>query len=101
MSNPERAERIVRNEARFRDINDRLEAGLRTLVGDDEAVSFVCECGNAVCEETVSLTFAAYEEVRADDRSFVVLAGHEIPDVEDVVARNDGHNVVRKRQPVP
>ena len=42
------------------------------------------------------MTVAEYERVRADPTHFAVLPGHEIPDVEDVVGRNEGFLVVRK-----
>jgi hypothetical protein len=38
-----------------------------------------------------------YEDVRSDPTHFAVLPGHEIPDVEEVVGRNEGFLVVRKK----
>jgi hypothetical protein len=39
-----------------------------------------------------------YEAVRANPRRFAIVPGHEIPEVEDVVARNDRYIVVAKTQ---
>src|SRR5699024_6439369 len=74
----ERLERIGRIEARFREINERIESGhdpadRATLVG------FICECGMQDCERLVELTPAEYEHVRSNPRWFALLAGHEAP----------------------
>jgi hypothetical protein len=57
---------------------------------------FVCECGDSECLERIELTDAEYEKLRADPLLFAVVRGHEIPDVEDVVVRDDRFDVVRK-----
>jgi hypothetical protein len=92
-----RRARVAANEVRFRDINERLLAGVQGLVAAEELVDFVCECGHSQCTMAIGLTTSQYEAVRTDARDFVVRAGHEIPDVESVVARLDGYSVVRKR----
>jgi hypothetical protein len=92
----ERAKRIGKNEALFREVNERIEevsAGGRT--------EFLCECGDRDCTQAVTLTLAAYEELRADPDRFAVLPGHELPDVEDVVERHEGYLVVRKHPGEP
>jgi hypothetical protein len=90
--------RIARNEVRFRDINERLEANLRALGHDPEPQEFVCECGNMDCRQTVRLTFDEYEAVRRHGRRFIIMRGHEIPDVENVVERNDRYAVAEKHE---
>jgi hypothetical protein len=92
-----RARRIAGNESRFREINERLEAGLRQLPDHGVPVDFICECGDATCAATVPVTLDEYERVRQDPRLFVVAPGHELPDVEDVLVRTDSYVVVRKR----
>jgi hypothetical protein len=94
-----RAQRIAQNEARFRTINERLRDDLRALPDDDELVPFICECGHLECTETVLVAPAEYEAVRSDPLQFVVVPGHEIADVEDVIERNDRYAVVRKHPP--
>ena len=93
-----REDRIARNEALFRSVNERVRE-LAATAGSrerDPVASFVCECGRADCTETVELTVAEYERVRADPTHFVVVPGHEIPDVEEVVERHERYDVVRK-----
>jgi hypothetical protein len=93
----ERAIRLATNEARFRDINERVERDLEPIVEtQDELLPFVCECGRPSCTEAIELSIAEYERVRADATRFVVASGHEIEDVEDVVERTDRYAVVRK-----
>ena len=94
-----RARRIADNESRFRDINERLEADLRHLPVDGEPVEFVCECGHDDCTASVRLTVEEYERVRSESVLFALLPGHEIEDVEDVVARTDRYIVARKKPP--
>jgi hypothetical protein len=93
----ERAARLAANEARFRDINERVERDLQPIIeGPDELLPFVCECARRECSETIRLTIAEYERVRADATRFAVAAGHEITDVEDVVERHDRYLVILK-----
>jgi hypothetical protein len=96
MDDAAREERIARNEVRFREINEQLEADLRRLPGDPEMVSFVCECGNRACADLVQMTFGEYERVRSDPHSFVVAPGHAMPEVEEVVQRSERFHVVAK-----
>jgi hypothetical protein len=88
-------DRIAHNEAVFRDVNERIADG--HWPGEpDAAVAFRCECGSLRCNQLLEVTLAVYEQVRADPRHFVLLPGHDIPDVEAVVASGDGYIVVEK-----
>jgi hypothetical protein len=90
----DRRQRLARNETLFRSVNERVEEVVQP--GPNEQIDFLCECGDSECVEKVSLTRAEYERVRADATQFAILAGHEVPDIEDVVARTDRFLVVRK-----
>jgi hypothetical protein len=91
-----RQARIAKNETSFRDINERLEGGLRRARDTPERLQFVCECGDRDCEDLVSLTFDEYEAVRGDSRRFAVAPGHVFAETEHVVAGNDRYEVVEK-----
>jgi hypothetical protein len=93
-----REDRIARNEALFRSVNERVRELVTTAGARDQdpAASFVCECGRADCAATLELTVAQYEHVRADPTHFFVVSGHETPEVEEVVERHDRYDVVRK-----
>jgi hypothetical protein len=91
-----REERIAQNEILFRQVNDRIEELERGW--ELREVDFVCECGDASCTAPATITLAAYEAIRQNPRRFIVLPGHEIPDVEKVVERRDRYLVVEKHQ---
>jgi hypothetical protein len=88
-----REDRIVRNEALFREVNERLEEIQESAA---ETFGVVCECGDAGCKEMLEVTTHEYRDVRAEPTHFLVIPGHEIPDVETVVERTTHFNVVRK-----
>lgn len=90
----DRSERLARNEAMFRSVNERVEEVVQP--GPTEVIDFLCECGDTECVEKISLTREEYERVRADGAQFAILAGHEIPTIENVVLRADRFLVVRK-----
>jgi hypothetical protein len=92
-----RKERIGRNEASFREINERLNRGLAQVPHTPELLELICECGNQQCEQHVQLTAREYERVRADSRHFAVVPGHIIPDTERVVTSGDRFDVVEKQ----
>jgi hypothetical protein len=84
-----------RNEALFREVNERIEDVSTTLVRD-APMEFLCECDDMDCVEKVSATRAEYEAIRAVATHFVVLPGHEDPGVEHVVQQTERFVVVEK-----
>jgi hypothetical protein len=64
-----------------------------------ESAVFVCECGHVGCSETVEMRVAEYEAVRTAFDRFLLVPGHEIETVDEVVERHPSHLVVVKRQP--
>lgn len=92
----ERTKRIGENEALYRAINEKIE-GLNTAFGMvTESMAILCECGDLECSQQIELDMPTYERVRSDAVLFVVVRGHEIPDVETIVEEHDGFNVIRK-----
>jgi hypothetical protein len=87
-------ERIARNEAAFRRVNESLEAE-RPPADPGRALPFVCECAKLGCTAPVELTAAEYEELRGHPRRFIVADGHVAPG-EIVVARHGDHLIVEK-----
>ena len=84
------------NEALFREINERVEAQVVEVRGKDGSFVIACECGDIECMERLWVTPAEYEAIHADPAQFMVMEDHAVPDVEDIVARNDRYVVVRK-----
>ena len=91
-----RQKRIAKNETSFRDINERLEAGLMQVQHRPAVLDFVCECGDRNCEDHVRLTMEENEDVRRDSRRFAIVPGHLFPETERVVADNGSYAVVEK-----
>jgi hypothetical protein len=89
-----REERLARNEALFREVNERIEEVKSGVV--EEPIEFLCECGDDTCIEVVKLSTNQYEELRSDPTTFAVVPGHEIEDIEVVVSADAHFNVVRK-----
>jgi hypothetical protein len=91
-------ERIARNEATFREINENIERG-RDADDDSTLIGFVCECGSADCARLIELTPREYEHIRSDPCTFAIVPGHNFEAVEDVVETYDRYAVVRKLEP--
>lgn len=92
----ERARKVGRNEAMFREVNERIEGLAKTFRLGNRPLELVCECGDGACAEQIAVDSSEYEEIRADPTLFAIAVGHEAPDVEDVVAKHEGYDVVRK-----
>ena len=91
-------ERRARNEALFREVNERVEEVSSRLSYDDDSdkTGFVCECSRETCTELVEITTAQYEAVRSDPRRFLIRLGHADPKVDRVVEEHPGFLVVEK-----
>jgi hypothetical protein len=97
----ERARRIGENEALYRSINEKIEDLNASFGMVAESMAVVCECGQLECAQQIDLEIPTYERVRSDPELFVVVPGHEIPDVETVVEEQSNFSVVRKAPGVP
>ena len=88
----------MQNETLFREVNERVQELAVAFGGDaDELLSgFVCECGRDHCVEIVQVSRTQYEAVRSDPCRFVILPGHEDPEVERVVERRGRYWIVEK-----
>ena len=93
----DRERRMAENEAAFRDVNESLRYTAAQGASVVHTMRLVCECGDASCAEFVEVTAGEYETVRATATHFIVRPGHELTDIERVVATNDRFSVVEKR----
>jgi hypothetical protein len=90
----DRFERQARNEALFREVNERIA---QLGEGADGEIEILCECGvEGGCGERLRLPFPIYEQVRSQDDRFVVTPGHETPDLEYAVDWTDDYVIVDK-----
>jgi hypothetical protein len=95
-----REERIGRNEAMFREANERAKAWEERHRLYSEVELYFCECANPECREKVSLGKAEYERVRSDPRRFVIVPGHELPDAETVIEQHEDWAIIEKAHEV-
>ena len=73
------------NQLVFREVNERIAELTRDW--NETGVSlFICECSDPGCAESLEITSAEYEQIRAHGGRFMVLPGHERPEVDHVVA---------------
>jgi hypothetical protein len=91
-----REARIARNEALFREVNERVEEVSERAATD--TIEFLCECGDQFCTRSISLRRSEYERLRSDPLTFGITPGHAILDVEDVIAENERYQTVRKHE---
>jgi hypothetical protein len=89
-----REERLAENEAIFREVNDRIaEVSDRFEL---ERVTAICECATAECTQRFELSRSDYDTVRSTGIQFVVVPGHEQPDIERVIERRPDYLLVEK-----
>jgi hypothetical protein len=86
-------ERLARNQALYREVNERI---VDLLDDPSGTVDFLCECSNESCGETIALTMTEYDRVRTEPTTFVIVPGHETPEIEVVRATSSSHMIVDK-----
>jgi hypothetical protein len=89
------AERAARNEEVFRDVNERIEEGAEQH-GVAGPLPFHCECSRASCMQTIELLPHRYATIVRERYHFVVLPGHEEPQIERIIETQAGFFVVEK-----
>ena len=89
----ERARRVAENEVLFREVNEDVIPGAD---GMPERFEIICECGALTCVQRLTVTRESYAHVRNHDTDFLLVPGHEDPELEIVIDRQPGAYVVRK-----
>lgn len=95
MGAAQRDQVVAGNESMFRRVNEAIERG--RWPGEDGECAFRCECARSGCAQLLDVTQAAYEQVRAHPRRFILVPGHEDPEFEDVIECSLRYVVVQKR----
>lgn len=67
---------------------------------DSDTELYFCECADTACREKVSVRKEDYERVRSDSCQFVIVPGHDIPDVETVIEVTANWAIVEKQDEV-
>jgi hypothetical protein len=95
---PRTQERVARNEALFREANERIDAAVRTSRIAVGGVPFLCECADPRCSTVIRMTPAEYRHVRSNPRWFLALPPHVASSqgTARVVEERAGYVVVEK-----
>lgn len=89
------AERIARNQATFRDANQRIVAAAGQIGVDPQLVPFICECAEPSCTDVLLIDLVEYSAVRRNGRRFLHAPGHDDP-VSMTVEVHPNYVVVEK-----
>jgi hypothetical protein len=84
------AEKIAKNNDRFRQANEKIAEAAEQEGVADRAVPFLCECSDTGCFDLVRLLPEEYERVRSNPRWFLHAPGHE-PQVAGAVRLVESH----------
>lgn len=90
-------QRAGRNEALFREVNENIAQLAEEQQGTTpiEPV-FICECANADCTERLAVDIDVYRRVREQDRLFILLPGHQDPQLDQVIETHPNYLIVEK-----
>jgi hypothetical protein len=93
-----RKKRLIENEVIFRTVNENIQEFIEeeTQLSSGETISFYCECSRPDCLERIKLTSSEYKKLHKDKKNFIVLIGHEFPEVERVIEKSSNYEVVEK-----
>jgi|tagenome__1003787_1003787.scaffolds.fasta_scaffold20714585_3 hypothetical protein len=89
-------ERAARNQALFREVNERIDELNKKAPVLGSTPGYICECLDTACSEMIAMPHDDYARIRRHPNEFFVLPGHEEPLVELVVDKTDRWFVVRK-----
>jgi hypothetical protein len=93
------AERVARNDSRFRESNEQLQDAATSLgFARDALTPYLCECADLRCTTVLKLTADEYESVRRSPVRFITAHGHEggPADWTRVVEEHERYTVVEK-----
>jgi hypothetical protein len=90
------AERAARTQSAFREVNEHIEQLNKGVEPAGGLMQLVCECADVNCVEQLEMPTSDYDAIREHPNRFFVAVGHVYPDVEQVVAQQNGYVVVKK-----
>jgi hypothetical protein len=93
--------RLKENEVIFQQANKGVAEFITEETAGDPFIKFYCECSNIDCRDRIPLRASEYHKLHKDQRHFIALAGHEMPQIEAIVERHSVFNVVRKFGDIP
>ena len=97
----ERTKRVARNQAMYRQVNERLEDLNEALGEISREFRVVCECSDVLCMEQFTVSREVYERTRANPAQFIISRGHQAVGIERVVHGHPNYLVVEKHAGAP
>ena len=88
-----RESRYAKNQALFRDVNDRI-AELSGTCWPGERLQIICECANTGCVDRLDVPLPAYERVRTHPDWFLIEPGHVV-EGEQVIEQHEGYEIIK------
>jgi hypothetical protein len=107
-------QRIVDNEVVFRQRNQAIQKGFDELAKiahednqahlidtSDIALQFYCECSDENCTKRIAVRPSLYNEVHKHRARFLVVPGHEVPSLEQVLEKTPEYFIIEKFKTPP
>jgi hypothetical protein len=88
--------RREQNQMRFRRANEGLHDAVEDRVQESQPVPFLCECADDDCLGTVNVLPSEWEAVAAKPNHFLMEAGHQQSEGEEVVGSLREYEIARK-----
>ena len=84
------------NQMRFRRANERFHDAVEDHVQETQHVPFMCECADDDCLGTVNVLPSEWEAVAGKPNHFLMEAGHQHSEGEEVVGSLREYEIARK-----
>lgn len=111
MIEPRSERRLAENQVVFREHNEKVQKGLdeaNAIAAEEGAkpisfdtnlqLHFNCECSDENCRQRIKVTLNDYNEVHSVRDRFVIVCGHNVPNIEDVTQEEAEYCVVTKHK---
>lgn len=81
---------------RFREANERFHDAVEDTPSPMQSVPFLCECADDDCMGRVEVTLSEWEDVASTPNRYLMEAGHQHSEGEEVVATLREYEIARK-----
>lgn len=89
-------ERAGRNEALFREVNDKIAQLEERLDSGNDWLPVICECARPDCAAKIQILTSEYVSVRSHPHRFIVSPGHEQSEIEQAIGEGPNYVIVEK-----
>ena len=106
--------KMAENEVIFRQFNENIQKGLadlektaredgqmELLKNHDDQLHFYCECADEKCLERIIMKPSKYQELHKTLRQFIIIPGHDVPQIERIIKKARSYQVVEKNVKPP